>query len=232
MGAVQLFVPTTVPIEGGRRRAYAVTCGHCGVTKTLPVNSFRTATETELENRHIQKKFEQAGWRIARSAKSHRCAGCLAAARNAAMAKKVDREADVDSKPKVETDVTPPAAKPTVAPPREPTRDERRIIFQKLNEVYVDEKSGYSESWTDAVVAKDLGVPRDWVRNLRDEMFGPEGANEEIRASIEEARKLLDEAKAIGVSAQEGIMAQLKALLHKAEKIEKTMVQIEASLRG
>ena len=57
--------------------------------------------------------------------------------------------------------------------PRTMTRDERRIIFEKLNDVYVSEKVGYMEDWNDEKVAKDLGVARAWVSGLREEMFVP-----------------------------------------------------------
>jgi hypothetical protein len=60
-------------------------------------------------------------------------------------------------------------------------RTTKRIIFSKLNDVYADEKTGYSGDWTDAKVAADLGVSVDWVREVRDEDFGPE-TNAEIRA--------------------------------------------------
>ncbi len=49
-------------------------------------------------------------------------------------------------------------------PPAELTRENRRIILAKLEEVYVDEKTGYSPGWTDAKLALDLGVPRAWVK--------------------------------------------------------------------
>lgn len=49
----------------------------------------------------------------------------------------------------------------------------------------------------DGKVANDLGVPRAWVTGIRDEMFGPEGSNEQIRATIAEATAVLEEIKAL-----------------------------------
>ena len=72
---------------------------------------------------------------------------------------------------------------------RQMQRDDRRIIFEKLNEVYLDEKQGYASPWTDDKVSKDLGVPRAWVSNVREEMFGPIATN----SSIEEALKAVRE---------------------------------------
>jgi hypothetical protein len=60
-------------------------------------------------------------------------------------------------------------------PPRVCSREDRRIIMDKLEEVYG--KDSYKSPWTDNGVAKDLGVPRDWVSKLREEFFGPAGSN-------------------------------------------------------
>ena len=69
-------------------------------------------------------------------------------------------------------------AKETVVPmkadaPRTMSRDDRRIIFGKLETCWSDEKKTYDQGWTDERVAKDLGVPRAWVSTVRDENFGP-----------------------------------------------------------
>ena len=50
---------------------------------------------------------------------------------------------------------------------------DRRVIIAKLNDLYVDEATGYRDDWNDAMVAKDLGAPIEWVREIRDENFGP-----------------------------------------------------------
>ena len=74
-------------------------------------------------------------------------------------------------------------------PPREMSREDKRLIFGKLDGVYLDEKRGYGNGWSDGQVAKDLGVPLAWVKTVREENFGPEGMSADARASIEEIRK-------------------------------------------
>lgn len=103
------------------------------------------------------------------------------------------------------------------------------IILSKLVEVYGDEKTGYGDGWTDKRIAEHLGVPRAWVAKLREENFGPEG-NEEIRTTVAEAEALLTEIRKIGAAA-EPIVAQIKALLTKAEHIDKSLLQIKKDLR-
>lgn len=57
--------------------------------------------------------------------------------------------------------------------PRTMSRDDRRIIFGKLETCWSDAKKTYDDGWTDERVVKDLGVPRAWVSTVRDENFGP-----------------------------------------------------------
>jgi len=67
------------------------------------------------------------------------------------------------------------ATAPAADKPREMSRDDRRIINDKLDEVYG--VGAYKSPWTDAAVARDLGVPRDWVAQVRDQFFGEAGTN-------------------------------------------------------
>lgn len=86
-------------------------------------------------------------------------------------------------------------------PPREMSRDDRRVIFSKIDAVYLDEKRGYSAGWNDETIAKDLGVPRAWVTKIREENFGTEGNAEDViklttdmkalHGELEKARKKL-----------------------------------------
>ncbi|WP_024706124.1 hypothetical protein, partial [Martelella sp. AD-3] len=74
-------------------------------------------------------------------------------------------------------------ASPTVSEPQalqadlppQMGRDDRRIIMEKLDDVYGD--NAYGGSWTDTTVARDLNVPRAWVSEVREAFFGPEGSN-------------------------------------------------------
>ena len=67
-----------------------------------------------------------------------------------------------------------------VSEPRVMTREDKRIIYDKINEVYVDEKRGYDNGWSDHKLATDLGVPRKWIEEVREDMFGPVATNPDI----------------------------------------------------
>ncbi|HAY06434.1 MAG TPA: hypothetical protein DCY26_07240 [Hyphomonas sp.] len=107
-------------------------------------------------------------------------------------------------------------------------RDDRRIITDKLDEIY-DEKIGrYISPWTDAAVSRDLGVPRAWVAEVREQFFGPEGSNPDFDAFLEQAAPIIAEMKNMansarvqleGVKAIEGRIADLERLGRKIEKV-------------
>lgn len=213
------FAVQTIPFEGRRVRGTIVTCGHCSATKTIPVNTFSGSPndQTTQQNHFIKKKLEGMGWLVGKRPDQHRCTGCYSAIKIAAKRKSESGGNVVDLPVKQDA-------------PREMTREDRRIVFEKLNEVYVDDKTGYSAGWTDAKLASDLGVPRAWVAKVRDEMFGPEGSNEEIRATIAEAQSLLADIRTAAAGA--GAFAEtLQKLLGKADKIEKTILEIQQELR-
>lgn len=82
-------------------------------------------------------------------------------------------------------------------PPREMTREDRRIIFAQLEEVYVDEHTGYSTDWNDERVSKHLNCPRKWIETIREENFGPQHAPESpqviaLREKLESTQGAID----------------------------------------
>lgn len=115
-------------------------------------------------------------------------------------------------------------AKPVdVLPPRAMSREERRIIFEKLNEVYVNDKVGYSANWTDVRVAADLGVPLQWFKVIRDENFGDEVGNEDIRKQLAEAKEALALVRELEPS--------IKKLLALADRIERSIAECARVLK-
>lgn len=217
------FAIKHVAHQGRHMRGAIVTCGRCGAVRTVPINHFKghAREDDALEQQFIRNKLTADGWLIGKKDSQHRCPGCYTAIKVS--------QARKNEENKIVTLPVKPAEKAEA--PREMSREERRIIFEKLNEVYVDERTGYGPGWTDAKVATDLGVPRAWVKGLRDEMFGPDGSNEEIRATISDAERLLNDIKVVANAISEAT-APLKTLLAKAEQVEKRVLQIQQELRS
>lgn len=124
--------------------------------------------------------------------------------------------------------------------PKKLGRDERRLVFEKLNEHYVSEATGYANGWSDKRVADELGCPRKWVEDVREEMFGPVKVNNdaehfvelvgrleqkmfEAKAQLDAAHKALGEAEA-AVKTADGAQ---RVVQHEFDGLKKLAKQIE-----
>lgn len=213
----------SVDVSGTARRGAKATCGHCGITQSLPVNTMRSHGDDDtLHDKHANSKFERVGWKIGRSPHQNRCPECFTAIKISSHRKREDNMANNKIVPMTPVSPPPsPTAAPAVEPLRTMTRDERRIIFEKINEVYVGETTGYHGNWSDEVVARDLGVPRAWVSALREEYFGPD-VNENHNSANEEAKAFLAELRAL----QDSITNDVRALFIKAKEVRKTIERL------
>lgn len=115
------------------------------------------------------------------------------------------------------------------APDRNLTRDDRRVIWLKLQEVYKDETSGYKPGWNDTRVARDLAVPVSWVKAVRDENFGALADNPETRAIVEEARGLLDDIKGHIANAQQ-LVIDLDGVTASMAETQRRVIELEQRL--
>ena len=211
------FEHTRVPYgdDGKLVRGIIARCS-CGAAIPLPVNTmngFKTS-DAEVEFQFIAKKLEQKGWRVGRRREAHLCPKCAAA-----KIKRVSQE-----KPMVSVNKpVEPSLQVVQENARVMQREDRRIIFEKLNEVYVSDKVGYGTGWTDEKVATDLGVPRAWVQLIRKENFGDEVGNEDIREQVREAQAMLAQVRAIE--------PEMRRLLGMSDKIERSLAEIQKVLK-
>jgi hypothetical protein len=132
-----------------------------------------------------EQYFRRHGWHVGNGPRADKCASC-----------------QEERKPQLKVVKMDPKAEPKAEKPREMSREDRRIVFAKVDELYLDDKTGYQPPWTDAAVARDLGVPRSWVSAVRDELFGPEGSNAEFDEFLEKAAPIIAETKNLVRSAQ------------------------------
>jgi hypothetical protein len=104
------------------------------------------------------------------------------------------------------------------------TKADRRIITDKLDDVHDGDR--YVADWSDQNVAKDLGVPRNWVSQIRDEYFGPD-INEQTSV-LADAAKLLTEIKAEHAA----IVEKNEALLAQAMQLEGSIEKLKLTKHG
>lgn len=209
---INAFEHTTIPYgdDGRPVRGIIARCKYCSAAIPLPVNTIptRNGADDDIEWQFIARKLEAKGWRIGKTRTSHLCPACFGKVRSAASRK--SKEEPVANNVQVVNENT-----------RVLTRADRRIIIDKLTEVYPNDR--YDNGWTDEKVAVDLGVPRAWVRLIREENFGDEGSNDEIRKLMTDAAAVLVEIKAQ--------QPQLTRLLAIADKIEKSLVEFQKVLK-
>ncbi len=165
--SARAFDEVTIPYGDKETGAMRITCAHCGAVAYFPHLTGVNRKPPSMAAKH----FAGGGWAVGSSPKQDFCPLHVSPAK-----RKGEKAAAADGG-KVDA-----ATAPAVNPPAEMSREDRRIIFAKLNEVYGD--GGYVAPWTDAALGKDLGVSPAWVRDIRAEFFGPEGSNPQYDACI------------------------------------------------
>lgn len=155
-------------IDGTFRTTASIRCSQCGCVEDVSIG----AGSTMLPDQAVAKKFAAKGWVIGSSEKKDLCYDCSFKRKEKPVLTVVKTQE-----------------------PRVMERDDRRIIFDKLNGVYLDEKRGYEKGWSDHRVATEMGVPRKWVEQIREENFGTVAANEDMASFASEADALCRDAK-------------------------------------
>lgn len=149
----RIFPEVSISYGDKSTKAMQITCACCGAVAYFPHQTGVNRKPPIAATQHFQNK----GWVVGNNPRKDFCPIHASPAKRKGQKAMVDTVATIADKP------------------REMTRDDRRIINDKLDEVYG--KDAYKSPWTDAAVAKDLGVPRDWVAQVRDQFFGPAGSN-------------------------------------------------------
>jgi len=156
------FERTFATWRGVPKNCWQIKCADCARTEIYAHNNHHLP-----ELRITASHFRKEGWRVGAGPRAHRCPKCIAA-RAAPANPSIIKDTKM-------TETKPAAAKPSPSemPPRVMGKDDRRIVFAKIDEVYLGEGQGYSSNWSDEKIAKDLNVPRAWVASVREDMFGP-----------------------------------------------------------
>lgn len=172
----------------GSRPKIRIECHACDTTESFSVSQGQHSVSQET----AERTFRNRRWTVGKDRRHDLCPSCtherLAARRGRSAATK-DPKGLTMPKPVNGTPADAPPAPALIAEaPRAMTKEDRRLVFAKINEVYLDERRGYENGWSDARVAADLGTPRAWVSAVREEHFGVESTSEEVRSLLEEAR--------------------------------------------
>ncbi len=223
----------TKGVRGGRGQIIAVTCSACGRVTDIPWCPF-----DRVERNLWQRGFSNPG-----NAKTIICPACAEQRKGAAAVKRKDDEKDKrELTPgqkraafcRIKAKEGPTTMTPTtnVQPlkavaPRQATTEDRRRILDALEEHYDVGRKCYRGKTDDAVLADLLKVPRAWVAEVRDLVFGP-NVNE-VRV---DAPKRIDELSAQYDVLAKDLMTQAERFMAAADLCDKALVELAALKAG
>lgn len=176
---------------------YTCSCGDCGHSEDVRATIGQDGKQGEGQ---VIRKLSKSGWSYVKHVL--RCPECTDKRKEFSMAKS---KAD---------------------PAPEPSRAQKRAILDLLEEAYDTERGCYRQGDTDATVAAvlDDDIRPGWVAKLREEFFGPEGANEDIEKLISEVELALHEA--------EDQSSRVDVFVQKAVELEKGLEASRESLKA
>jgi len=216
-GKASLFKETRTYDQAAKRHISYQTavCSRCGAIENHPIKASRP-----LPPEPLVKLFQRRGWVMGAARNHDVCPDCIA---EAAEAKRREAEKRNRFTPSPDTPPEAPTAKiismppkdehmkpaenVTALAPRQPQREDKRLIILEIENHYLGPDRGYPPGTTDETVAKSLNVPVKWVADLREEFFGPV-VNPELAA----LKKGLDEAMA-RIDAHERIGREHRAMV-------------------
>lgn len=173
------------------------------------------------------QKFARRGWTIGKNCNHHKCPECSAKPKSLKELAKEVLMKSIPSEPILRA-----------VEPRTMSFDDRRLIFSKLHDVYLDERRGYSDGWSDKRVGEDLNVPRAWVEKIRAENFGPTRDNEDIReflAKLDVARAEASAVRGLQIALNEANkknLAELSRFEARVEALETTLADLARAARN
>ena len=172
--------------------AFRITCHKCGSVGIQQVATFSGNFAPEL----LAKKWVHKGWTVGKRATDDRCPSCSKRKATKPVLTVVEEVSMEDQMKQPVLSIAPVPTIPRADPPPVMTKEDRRIIFAKIDEHYIDETTGYSAGWSDERVALDLNVPRAWVSEIREQNFGP-AVNPAFAEEIGKIEALIERAQAI-----------------------------------
>lgn len=207
------------PIRGKGANRAKVICDECGRDDVVACDYARGSKGEWIPNEgQIQKKIVGAKWSIIKGRMI--CPGCEAKRKAEAVAQK--REAVMaDAKQTIVTDL------------RQPTREQKRQIMAMLEASYDTASGRYTGGDTDKTVAEAIGggVMPGWVSEIREEFFGPDGGNDDMRVvacELKEAMKVFTELRGENERVTETARRIENDMRQQKERLDRAISRIEA----
>jgi len=224
-------------LYGDRRvRGVIMKCAGCGKTSGEPINHFRGMGDDDNKvAATVERKFTDKGWAIGKRSADDLCPSCvnnrtgiIHDSNVKANKRTLQAKANAIFAPKPPEPSPMPIANGhtngTIEPLPVMSRDDRRIIFECVNEHW--DGAAYVPVWTDKRVAEHLGCPLPWVVAVRKEFFGEIGSNPDFDAKLAEATKIVAEFRDMHKAANDA----LQAINSQHKRINELYAKITAAL--
>jgi ribosome-binding protein aMBF1 (putative translation factor) len=177
----------------------------------------RDTSANGLPPQALAKMFRAKGWEISSNFGGKVCPKCKADRPTKQQWKAIHaKRTEVSSHDN--TVIRMPTAK-VADDPRQPTRDDKRVIRDALDEHYDEKAERYTKNWSDKALAAKLNKPERWVADVREEFYGPD-VNEAAAfyaTEVAALRKRVDEVEASAMDHLAKQMEEIKAALKKLE---------------
>ena len=247
MAKIREFQQCLVQVGDKRVPGFRVECCKCGQSEAIQSTGNMRNTSGYDKDQSVKltiRKFEGLGWKLGNNSAHDTCIKCVVMTargdpipppknvtprtQHLTLVEKMEMPPADTSKPATSTGT--PAASHAPEQPRQMTLEDSFLIMGKLKEYYIDADKGYDGDWTDSKIAKDLGCPRDWVKQVREKVYGEGSAgNDEIEAALAEARAIVDSAKSAFKEIKQ-IQARLTELVSTVARAEPTITKIERTM--
>lgn len=192
-------------------------CDDCGRDEVVTCDYERTGRAGQFVVNEAQAIRKLHGWALVKG--KLRCPKCEAKRKIGNMKEKKEKALMAETT--------------NVAPLRQPTKEQKRQIVSLLDETYDTESERYRGGETDKTIAETIGggcMP-GWVAELREEMFGPDGGNDDIEqllAELAEWRAGIEKQAAELHDRHVQFSADLRKLTETREKAREYLRRIEA----
>ena len=157
--------------EGKTTFKAKITCAKCG-----EVEHFARTGRMECD-----EFFRTKGWETDHHTDRDRCPTCVGLRKPKLVASNIG-QADTDGTSRAQEPVA------EIPGPREMTKEDGRLLFREIEQVWDDHPGAeaYKAGWSDARLAGKLGVPLDWVKQIRERDYGGVGEDPAITEYVKE----------------------------------------------
>lgn len=148
-----------------------ITCHECPDQNSIDIRSAGDQMPPEA----VAHKARQKGWHVGSRPNRDRCPDCIGTRHHQQedQTKQTPINHGSNEKDFASQLRAADAVASLVKPARARTKEEAQLIFTAVQEAWRGSEHGYKGGVSDDTLATELGLPRVWIAEIRDQFFGP-----------------------------------------------------------